>query len=69
MPARIAFFHDHGGQFCGVGWSAADARDGIPLPGLAGTPSCHHLPPATDAVLHLVRIRPEHHFDTNPSFC
>lgn len=32
VPARLAFFHDHGGQFCGVGWSAADARSGIPLP-------------------------------------
>lgn len=70
MLARMAFFHDHGGQFCGVGWSAADARGGIPLSRLAGTPGCHHLPPPADAVLHLVRKRPEHplHFGTNPSF-
>lgn len=69
MPARMAFFHDHGGQFCGIGWSAADARGGIPLSRLAGTPSRHHLPPAANAVLHLVRKRPEHllHFGTDPS--
>lgn len=60
VPARLAFFHDHGGQFCGVGWSAADAWSGIPLPWLAGPPSCHHLPPPAYAVLHLVRKRPEH---------
>ena len=55
VPARVAFLHDHGGQFCGVGWSAADARDGVPLPRLAGTSSFYHLPTAADAVLHLVR--------------
>lgn len=31
VSARMAFFHDHGGQLCGVGWSAADARGGIPV--------------------------------------
>lgn len=60
LPARMAFFHDHGGQFCGVGWSAADAWGGLSLSWLAGTPSCHHLPPPADAVLHLVRERREH---------
>lgn len=69
LPARMAFFHDHGGQFCGVGWSAADAWGGLSLSWLAGTPSCHHLPPPDDAVLHLVRERREHllHFGTHPS--
>ena len=70
VPARMAFFHDYGGQFCGVGRSAANAGGGLPLSGLAGTPGCHHLPPPADAVLHLVRKSPELllHFGTHPSF-
>lgn len=69
VPARMAFFHDHGGQFCGVGWSAVDACGGLPLSRLAGSPSCHHLSPSADAVLHLVRQGPEHllHSDTHAS--
>lgn len=55
VPARVAFFHDHGGQLCDAGRPAADARGGIPLSRLAGPASCHHLPPVADAVLHLVR--------------
>lgn len=55
VPANMEVFHDHGGQLCGFGWSAPDARSGIPLSRLAGTTSCHHLSPAAYAVLHLVR--------------
>lgn len=58
VPARMAIFHDHGGQLCGFGWSALDAWSGVPLSQLAGTSSCHHLSPAAYAVLHLVRKRP-----------
>lgn len=60
MPARMAFLHDHGGQFCGAGRSAVDARGGVSVSRLAGPPSGHHLPGSADAVLHLVRERPEH---------
>lgn len=58
VPAKMAIFHDHGGQLCGFGWSALDAWSGVPLSQLAGTSSCHHLSPAAYAVLHLVRKRP-----------
>lgn len=69
VPARVAFFDDHGGQFCDVRWPATDARGGIPLSWLASTPSCHHLSPGADAVIHLVRKRPKHllHFSKRPN--
>lgn len=34
--ARLAFLHDHGGQFFDGGWAATDARGGRSVPQLAG---------------------------------
>lgn len=54
MSAGLAFLHDHGGELHGVGGSAAHARTGRPLSGLADFTSRYNLPPLTHAVLHLV---------------
>lgn len=58
--ARLAFLHDHGGQFSDGGRAATDARGGCSvsqlagLGWLAGPADCHNLPFRSDAALRLV---------------
>lgn len=60
--ARLAFLHDHGGQFPDGCWAVADAGGGCAVPQLAwlgwlaGPADRHHQPFRSDAALHLVSL-------------
>lgn len=62
--ARLAFLHDHGGQFSNGGRAATHARGGRSVPPLAGPwwlagpADCHHQPFRSDAALRLVSPTP-----------